>query len=155
MQCRAFGIALAGICFLLGMQHALAAEPIRIGVTASLTGAYAAPGSSLLEGLRMWAYDVNSRGALLGRKVEIVSYDDQSDPVTSARLYERLISEDQVDLLIGPYASDVTLEASSVAERHNFPMVSASAAAREIWERGYRNIFQVDAPGRSLYEPAD
>ncbi len=110
-------------------QAALAAEPIRVGVTASLTGDYAVPGSDLLEGLKMWAHDVNARGALLGREVEIVSYDDQSDPDTSARLYERLISDDKVDLLIGPYSSDVTLAASSVAERHDFPMVSPSASA--------------------------
>jgi branched-chain amino acid transport system substrate-binding protein len=131
---------------LLVTQAALAAEPIRVGVTASLTGAYAVPGSNLLAGLKMWAHDVNSRGALLGREVEIVSYDDQSDPATSARLYEKLISDDRVDLLIGPYASDVTLAASDVAERHNFPMVSGSAAATGIWSRSYRNIFQVDTP---------
>jgi branched-chain amino acid transport system substrate-binding protein len=94
----------------------------------------------------MWAHDVNARGALLGREVEIVSYDDQSDPATSARLYEKLISDDRVDLLIGPYSSDVTLAASDVAERHDFPLVSGSAAATDIWSRGYRNIFQVDTP---------
>jgi branched-chain amino acid transport system substrate-binding protein len=124
------------------------AEPIRIGMTASLTGQYAVPGETMLQGIQMWANDVNARGALLGRPVEIVYYDDQSDPATSARLYEHLISEDKVDLLVGPYSSDVTFEASSVAERHNFPMVSGSASASNIWERGYRNIFQVDAPAR-------
>lgn len=139
-----FPLAIA--CALLMAQGALAAEPIRVGVSASLTGAYAAPGSDLLEGLKMWAYDVNARGALLGREVKIVSYDDQSDPDTSARLYEKLINDDQVDLLIGPYASDVTLAASEVAERHGFPMISPSASATDIWSRGYRNIFQVDTP---------
>jgi len=124
----------------------LAAEPIRVGVTAGLSGTYTAPSADLLEGLKMWAYDVNARGALLGREVEIVSYDDQSDPDTSARLYEKLINDDQVDLLIGPYSSDVTLAASEVAERHGFPMVSPSASATDIWSRGYQNIFQVDSP---------
>ena len=127
-------------------QGALAAEPIRVGVTASLTGDYSAPGSDLLEGLKMWAHDVNARGALLGREVEIVYYDDQSDPDTSARLYERLISDDKVDVLIGPYSSDVTLVASNVAEAHGLPMVSPSASATDIWSRGYRNIFQVATP---------
>jgi branched-chain amino acid transport system substrate-binding protein len=127
-------------------QATLAAEPIRVGVTASLSGAYAAPGGDLLDGLKMWADDVNARGALLGREVEIVSYDDQSDPDTSARLYEKLISDDKVDLLIGPYSSDVTLAASNVAEAHGFPMVSGSASSTDIWSRGYRNIFQVATP---------
>lgn len=138
-------LAVLAVLWTFGTHPVLASELIKIGVTASLTGVYAAPGSSLLEGLRMWAYDVNSRGALLGRKVEIVAYDDKSDPATSAELYERLISEDRVDLLIGPYASDVTIAASEVAERHDFPMVSGSAAAGGIWNRGFRNIFQVDA----------
>jgi branched-chain amino acid transport system substrate-binding protein len=131
---------------LLVAPGVFAADPIRVGVTASLTGTYAVPGSNLLAGLKMWAHDLNARGALLGREVEIVSYDDNSDPATSAQLYERLISNDRVDLLIGPYSSDVTLAASSVAERHNMPMVSGSASASDIWSRGYRNIFQVDTP---------
>ena len=143
---RIFFLALAIASAQLVTQGALAAEPIRVGVTASLTGAYAVPGSNLLAGLKMWAHDVNARGALLGREVEIVSYDDQSDPATSARFYEKLISDDRVDLLIGPYASDVTQAASEVAEGHGFPMVSGSASATEIWSRGYRNIFQVDTP---------
>jgi branched-chain amino acid transport system substrate-binding protein len=146
MKTRSFFLAALAMGFTLVTQSALAAEPIRVGVTASLSGGYAAPGSDLLEGLKMWARDVNARGALLGREVEIVSYDDKSDPATSAQLYERLISNDRIDLLIGPYSSDVTLAASDVAERHNFPMVSGSASATEIWSRGYRNIFQVDTP---------
>jgi branched-chain amino acid transport system substrate-binding protein len=143
---RFFFAVMAISSTLLVAQGTLAAEPIRVGMTASLTGAYAAPGSDLLEGLKMWAHDVNARGALLGREVEIVYYDDKSDPATSAQLYERLISDDKVDLLIGPYSSDVTLAASSVAERHNMSMVSGSASASDIWSRGYRNIFQVDTP---------
>ncbi len=69
----------------------------------------------------MWAHDVNARGALLGREVEIVSYDDQSDPDTSARLYERLISDDKVDLLIGPYSSDVTLAPAMLRKLTAYP----------------------------------
>lgn len=146
---RAFLAAILAILSTVTAPGALGADPIRIGITASLSGHYAVPGKNMMQGLQMWAHDVNGRGALLGRPVEIVTYDDKSDPATSASLYERLISEDKVDLLIGPYSSDVTIEASSVAERHNFPMVSGSAAASEIWSRGYQNIFQVDAPAES------
>lgn len=146
MQCRAFSIALAGICFLLGMQYALAAEPIRVGVTASLTGDFAELGRDQLTGIQMWADDLNARGALLGRKVEIVHYDDASDAAKSAALYERLISQDGVDLLLGPYSSALTLAASRVAERHNFPMVATGASSETIWDQGFSNIFQIDAP---------
>jgi branched-chain amino acid transport system substrate-binding protein len=123
-------------------------EPIKVGITVSLTGEYAAPGKDALSGAQMWASDVNGRGALLGRKVEIVYYDDKSDAATSARLYERLINEDKVDLLLGPYSSELTLEASTVAEKHNFPMVATGAADGHIWARGYKNIFGIDAPAR-------
>jgi branched-chain amino acid transport system substrate-binding protein len=132
----------------MGVQASLAAETVRVGVTASLSGVYAGPGQEQLEGIKMWVHDINARGALLGRKVELVHYDDQSDPDTTRRLYERLITADKVDLLIGPYSSDLTLVASEVAERHDFPMVAAGAASSRIWSRGYRNIFQVDAPAR-------
>jgi len=122
--------------------------PIRVGITVSLTGEYAAPGEDELGGAQMWASDVNERGALLGRKVEIVYYDDKSDAATSAQLYERLINEDKVDLLLGPYSSQLTLAASTVAEKYNFPMVATGAADGHIWERGYKNIFGIDAPAR-------
>ena len=136
-------LALAGT---VTVQAAPEGEPIRVGVTASLTGRLAAPGQEQLEGMQMWAQDLNGRGALLGRPVELVYYDDKSDPATSARLYEKLITQDKVDLLLGPYSSDLTLEASSVAEKHNFPMLATGAASTRIWSRGYRNIFGVDAP---------
>lgn len=119
---------------------------IRIGATASLSGGYQVPGTSQAQGLRMWADDVNKRGALLGKRVELVTYDDTSDAATSAALYEKLITEDRVDLLIGPYGSDITLAAAEVADRHGIPMVAAGAAARGIWMRGLDNVFQIDTP---------
>jgi branched-chain amino acid transport system substrate-binding protein len=142
-------LALAGT---VTVQGALEGAPIRVGVTASLSGDLAAPGQEQLEGMQMWVHDLNARGALLGRPVELVYYDDKSDPATSARLYEKLISQDKVDLLLGPYSSDLTLEASTVAEKHNFPMLATGAASTEIWSRGYRNIFGVDAPASTYMD---
>jgi len=148
MQRWTFNIAWVLLLSLLALQSALAekALPITVGVTVSLTGDYAELGIQELEGMQMWADDLNARGALLGRKVKLVHYDDASSPEESARLYERLISRDKVDLLLGPYSSDITLAASSVAEKHNFPMVATGAASSEIWARGYQNIFQIDTP---------
>jgi branched-chain amino acid transport system substrate-binding protein len=145
-QLPALLVAALALWYAVGLQAVLAAEPIKVGATASLSGVYAGPGQNQLEGLKMWAHDMNARGALLGRKVELVYYDDESDPDTTRQLYQRLINDDMVDLLIGPYSSNLTLVASDVAERHDFPMVAAGAAASDIWSRGYRNIFQVDAP---------
>jgi len=127
-------------------QASAGVEPIKVGVTVSLSGQYAAPGSEELQGIQMWAHDLNARGALLGRPVDIVYYDDKSDADTSAALYERLISEDKVDLLLGPYSSGLTLAASRVADKNNFPMVATRASSPDIWSWGNKNIFQVDTP---------
>jgi branched-chain amino acid transport system substrate-binding protein len=134
-------------------QAVLADGEIKVGVTVSLTGKYEEPGREQYRGIQMWASDLNARGALLGKRVKVVYYDDKSDRETSAGLYQRLITEDKVDLLIGPYSSGLTLAASEVAEQHEFPMVAAGAASDEIWERGYRNIFGIDTPSTRNMEP--
>lgn len=117
------------------------AKDIVVGTSVALTGKYARTGQEQLQGFQMWVDEVNARGGLLGKKVKLVHYDDESKPETGARLYEKLITDDKVDLLIGPYSSDVTMAASTVAEKHNFPMVSSGASSSEIWERGYKNTF--------------
>jgi len=117
------------------------AQDIVVGTSVALTGKYARTGQEQLQGFQMWVDDVNARGGLLGRKVALKYYDDESKPETGAKLYAKLITDDKVDLLIGPYSSDVTMAASTVAEKYNFPMVSSGASASQIWERGYKNIF--------------
>jgi branched-chain amino acid transport system substrate-binding protein len=127
-----------------GISHAV--ETIRVGTTQPLTGKFKDFGEEQLRGLQMWVHDINARGALLGKNVELVHYDDYSEPDRSALLYRQLIEEDKVDLLIGPYSSDTTLAASTVAEEHGFPMVASAASAEKIWQRGFRNIFGTDTP---------
>ncbi|MHB8741862.1 MAG: amino acid ABC transporter substrate-binding protein [Sulfuricaulis sp.] len=117
------------------------AKDIVIGTSVALTGKYARTGQDQLNGFMMWVQDINARGGLLGRKVRVVYYDDESKPETAATLYEKLITDDKVDLLIGPYSSSVTMAASAVAEKYNFPMVSAGASDTKIWSQGYKNIF--------------
>jgi branched-chain amino acid transport system substrate-binding protein len=121
---------------------------IRVGASVALTGKYARTGQEQLQGFLIWVEEVNARGGLLGRQVVLKYYDDESKPETGAKLYEKLITDDKVDLLIGPYSSSVTMAASTVAEKHGFPMVSSGASASEIWARGYKNIF-------GLYTPAN
>jgi branched-chain amino acid transport system substrate-binding protein len=125
-----------------------AANEIVVGTSVALSGKYARTGQEQLHGFEFWIDEVNARGGLLGRKVKLVHYDDESKPDTGAKLYEKLITDDKVDVLIGPYSSDVTMAASTVAEKHGVPMVSSGASASEIWARGYKNIF-------GLYTPAN
>jgi branched-chain amino acid transport system substrate-binding protein len=136
--CFAFAVAVSG--------KAHSAEAIKIGTTQSLTGHYSEFGIEQLRGLQMWAADVNARGALLGRPVQIVHYDDGSRDAGTVAGFEKLMTKDQVDLLVGPYSSSLTLEASMVAEKYNTPMVSTAASAEEIWSRGLKNIFGADTP---------
>jgi branched-chain amino acid transport system substrate-binding protein len=131
---------------------AQSAESIKIGTTQSLTGHYKEFGIEQLRGLQMWVADINSRGSLLGRPVELVHYDDGSRDARSVEEYTKLIEQDKVDLLVGPYSSSLTLKASLVAEKYNIPMVASAASAEEIWSRGLNNIFGIDTPTASYME---
>src|SRR5512138_2394332 len=73
-------------------------KPIIVGASVSLSGPYAASGKYALEGTQLWVDDVNKRGGLLGRQVQLVYYDDKSDPNTGVQLYEKLITSDHADL---------------------------------------------------------
>ncbi|MGA8079836.1 MAG: amino acid ABC transporter substrate-binding protein [Xanthobacteraceae bacterium] len=90
---------------------AKAAEPIKVGLSVALTGGVAPIGKQVLAGLKIWRDDVNAKGGLLGRPVELVYYDDQSNPQNVPGLYTKLIEVDKVDLLIGPYATNMVAPA--------------------------------------------
>jgi branched-chain amino acid transport system substrate-binding protein len=117
-------------------------KPIVIGASVSLSGTYAASGKYALEGTQLWVDDVNRRGGLLGRPVQLVFYDDKSDPNTAVQLYEKLITSDHAELIIGPYSSGVTSAVSTVAEKHKMVMVGPEAADAKIYSRGYKYNFQ-------------
>jgi len=90
---------------------AKAADPIRIGMSMALTGGVAPAGKQVLAALQIWRDDVNAKGGLLGRPVELVFYDDQSNPQNIPGIYTKLIDVDKVDLLIGPYATNMVAPA--------------------------------------------
>jgi branched-chain amino acid transport system substrate-binding protein len=117
-------------------------KPIVIGASMSLSGAYASGGKYSLEGTQLWVDDMNERGGLLGRPLRLVYYDDKSDANTGVQLYEKLITDDKVDLLIGPYSSAVTSAVSTVAEKHHMAMLGPEAADVKIYQRGYKYNFQ-------------
>ena len=86
---------------------ASAADPLRIGLSLSLTGPTSPAGKQVLAGLEIWREDVNAKGGLLGRPVQLVYYDDQGNPANAPGIYEKLMGIDKVDLLIGPYSTNV------------------------------------------------
>jgi branched-chain amino acid transport system substrate-binding protein len=121
----------------------LSGEPILIGAAVSTTGSNGRTGLYQQEAYLLWEEQTNAGSGLLGRPVRMVIYDDQSDPATGARLYERLLTEDQVDLILGPYSSSVTQAVAQVTERAGQPMLAAGASASDIWARGYQYVFGV------------
>jgi branched-chain amino acid transport system substrate-binding protein len=118
---------------------------VRIGIALSETGNLADSAKHYWRGVELWRDDVNARGGLLGKKVEFVVYDDRSDPATSARLYERLITSDKVDLLISTIGSAQTATATAVAEKHKRVMINGGGASESIQQRGFKYIFQTAA----------
>src|SRR5215472_14860441 len=86
-------------------------EPIKIGFGMALTGPLAANGQQALLGAQIWAEETNAKGGLLGRKVQLVYYDDQSNPSTIPAIYTKLIELDKCDLVVGPYGTNMVAPA--------------------------------------------
>src|SRR5689334_5973043 len=122
-------------------------ERLRIGATMSITGkAYSVQGGYGREGYLLCQNHLNAQGGLLGRAVEFLIYDDESDEKTAARLYEKLITEDKVDAILGPYGTTITEAVADIPEKHRKVMVAANAATSSIWEKGRKYLIMVLSP---------
>jgi len=133
----------------------LAAEaqpPIRIGASASLTGIFAVGGQDAHRSYQLCVKHMNEKGGVLGRKLELVLYDDGSDPATAVRLYEKLITQDKVDLVLGPLSSSITDAVANVTEKHKMPMVAPTAQTTSIYKKGRKFIFTVSPPAEVFLE---
>ena len=123
----AAGIAVA--LLLLPQTPTSAAEPIKVGFSIAMTGGVAQNGKQLLIALQLWRDDVNAKGGLLGRPVELVTYDDQSNPSNVPGIYTKLISVDKVDLILGPYATNMVAAAMPVIMENNKTTISILGVA--------------------------
>ncbi len=119
--------ALAALTLSVPAALAQSGPPIKVGVGLALTGAGAAPGKILQATLEIWRDDVNAKGGLLGRPVELIYYDDQSNPANVPGIYTKLISVDKVDLLLGPYATNFVAPAMPVIMQNNKMTISLTA----------------------------
>jgi branched-chain amino acid transport system substrate-binding protein len=162
MQSRlvSFILALALVVTLLGPTASAparaAGNTIVFGAAVSLTGRESKEGRLTQEGYDFWKDYVNSHGGLTvgGKKyqVAIKYYDDEDNPQTSARLVEKLINDDKVNFILGPYGSSATFTTAAVVERYKVPMVEANGAAEAIFNQGYKYTFGVLAPARRYLE---
>ncbi|MEM7800053.1 MAG: amino acid ABC transporter substrate-binding protein [Chloroflexota bacterium] len=132
---------------------------LKIGAAISESGKYAREGEDVRQGYTLWAEWVNEAygGIKVGDQrygVEIVYYDDESDPDTGANLTEKLITEDEVDFLLGPYSSSMTAAASAIAEKYNMIMVEGNGSSETLFERGFQNLFAVLTPAGNYTQSA-
>ena len=102
-------------------------EPIKIGFSMALTGPLAPNGKQALLGAQIWAEEINAKGGLLGRKVQLVNYDDQSNPATVPGIYTKLLDVDKVDLVVGGYATNMNAPAMPVIMQKGKTFISLFA----------------------------
>ena len=98
-----------GLAGTIAASAVWAADAIKIGFSMPLTGGLASNGKAILTAYQMWKEDINAKGGLLGRDVELVYYDDQSNPALVPAIYAKLLDVDKIDLVISSYGTNMTM----------------------------------------------
>lgn len=129
-------------------------QTLTLGAAVSLTGPVSREGNLVRDGYEYWMTAVNEQGGIqVGDEtymVELIVYDDEGDANTAAQLTERLITEDDVDFLLGPFSSGITQATSTIGERNGVLTIAPQANADGIYERDYKYIFSI-LPAASTY----
>lgn len=115
-------------------------RPIVVGASLALSGGFADTAKEVKAGYELWAEDVNARGGLLGRKVELKIYDDEGKPDKAAQLLERLITVDRVDLVLGGYPGTTVAAQAPIAEKYKYVYIGMGAHSPSF-EQGYQYFF--------------
>src|SRR6202165_392391 len=135
---------------------AAAGDTIVFGSAVSLTGSLTKEGHLTQEGYDFWKDYVNKHGGIKvggkSYKVDIKYYDDESKPATAAQLAERLIDQDHVNYILGPYGSGTAFTVAQLVERKKIPMVEGNGAAEKIFSQGFKYSFAVLSPAKRYLE---
>jgi branched-chain amino acid transport system substrate-binding protein len=127
---------------------AFAQQPVKIGMSMPQTGSLGAGGKAELVAIRMWVDDVNAKGGLLGRKVEFIAYDDQTNPALTPGIYTKLLDVDKVDLLFAPYGTVPTAPIMPLVKQRglllmgNFSFQVNHTVKHDMW---FNNLPAADA----------
>jgi branched-chain amino acid transport system substrate-binding protein len=127
------------------------AETIKIGFSMALTGPLAANGKQALLGAKIWQEEINAKGGLLGRQVQLIDYDDQSNPATVPGIYTKLLDVDKVDLIVSGYATNMVAPAIPVAMQKNKTLIGLFALAANS-EFHYPKYFSILPSGPDAKE---
>jgi len=117
-------LIIAACAILAATFAAQAADPLKVGFSMALTGGLAGNGKAGALAIKMWADDVNARGGLLGRKVDVIVYDDQSNPSTVPGIYTKLLDVDKVDLIVSPYGTNLIAPIMPIAMNKGLTVMS-------------------------------
>jgi len=141
---------------LLFVTTTFAAEKvIKLGCAISFTGAKSRTGKLYVDSYKYAVEKINEAGGVKvggkNYKFELAFYDDKSEPTESSKLVEKLISEDKVDFLLGPYSSGITIPNSIVARRYRVPMIEGGGASGKIFDKGNKYIFGTLPPAGDYF----
>jgi branched-chain amino acid transport system substrate-binding protein len=122
-------------------------DTVVLGAAVSITGKYSTNGKNTKDGYDLAVKVINDKGGVKvgdkSYKLEVIYYDDESTPARAAQLTERLIDQDRVQFMLGPYGSGLTKAVAPITEKFKVPMVEANGAARELFTQGYKYLFAV------------
>lgn len=140
-------LTLAAVTLFLGVSGgALAAEKVKVGVLLPLTGSQAKFGEIEKRSYEMAVEEINAKGGVNGKQIELIFEDDTGKPDVGRSGVEKLISRDQVPVITGGYSSSVTAAATPVAQQFKVPFVVCTGSADDITEKGYEYVFRVNPP---------
>ena len=147
-RCQSVAVlaAVAALIAQATLEQTFAADPIKVGFSMALTGAIAGNGKAALLATQMWADDQNAKGGLLGRPVELIYYDDQSNPSLVPGIYTKLFDIDKVDLVISGYGTNIIGPAMPLVVKHNKVFMSL-AGLRVNEQFRYDKYFQIQPLG--------
>ncbi len=117
-----------------------ASGPLRVGISVSLTGDFSNTGKAAQLGYQLWADQVNAKGGILGRTVQLSFADDASSPTQVVTNYQNFITRDKVDLVFGPYSSLLTLAAAKVANRYGYSFVEGAGNGPSVFAAHLPNL---------------
>jgi branched-chain amino acid transport system substrate-binding protein len=149
--------AFSGACLVTAgwsgaLPNAEGQPPLRIGASFSSTGAYARLGQTVHRGHQLCVKHANDKGGVLGRRIEFMAEDDQSDPARAVTIYERLLTHDKADAVLSPFSAPISDAVAEVTEKWRKPLVACCMAATPNYRKGRKFIFMFLSPGEMYLE---
>lgn len=138
-------VSMIALAFAL-LSGAAGAETIKIGVNEPMTGAFAASGTYVVNGAKIAADEINAKGGILGKQIELVIEDNKSNPTEAAAVAEKLITRDKVPIMMGAWGSSLTLAVMPKLMEYETPMVVETSSSGKITTSGNPYIFRISPP---------